>query len=118
MKILVDENIPNITIWQLQKMGHDVKDVRGTDNEGITDEYLREIAQREQRLLISTDKGFTQHRNHPHYGIIIILLKKPNKDKIHQRVINVVNQFREIEWPNMIVVVKDTVQSVWRGEVG
>ena len=40
MKILVDENIPNITVHELKEMGHDVKDVRGTKDEGVADECL------------------------------------------------------------------------------
>ena len=31
MKILVDENIPNITVHGLRAMGHDVLDIRGTE---------------------------------------------------------------------------------------
>jgi hypothetical protein len=31
MKILVDENNPNITILEFRAMGHDVLDIRGTE---------------------------------------------------------------------------------------
>ena len=34
MKILVDENIPLISVQQLRKMNHDVTDVRGTSDQG------------------------------------------------------------------------------------
>ena len=30
MRILVDENIPKVTVHELQAMGHDVLDIRGT----------------------------------------------------------------------------------------
>jgi len=29
MKILVDENIPNVTVQELRSQGHDVLDIRG-----------------------------------------------------------------------------------------
>ncbi len=50
MKILVDENIPLLTIKTLREQGHDVLDVRGTENEGIKDTNLWEVAQGEGRL--------------------------------------------------------------------
>jgi predicted nuclease of predicted toxin-antitoxin system len=60
MKIFVDENIPLMTVRALREMGHDVIDIRGTADEGMIDDALWEIIQREERLLITTDKGFTK----------------------------------------------------------
>ncbi|MCC6394699.1 MAG: DUF5615 family PIN-like protein [Bryobacterales bacterium] len=62
MRILVDENIPRTTVDRLREFGHDVKDIRGTDDEGMADAGLWEVAVRERRLLITTDKGFTEYR--------------------------------------------------------
>ena len=66
MKILVDENIPFMTVQVLRDIGHDVLDIRGTVDEGMKDVLLWEKAQRDGRLLITTDKGFTQYRNQLH----------------------------------------------------
>ncbi len=93
MKILVDENIPLITVNSLLGQGHDVWDIRGSESEGMIDDLLWDAAQQEKRLLITTDKGFSQHRMESHYGILIILLKQPNRMKIHQRVMKALNQF-------------------------
>jgi hypothetical protein len=38
MKILVDENIPSITVQELRAMGHDVLDIRGSDRQGMFDD--------------------------------------------------------------------------------
>jgi len=114
MKILVDENIPAITIESLQKLGHDVLDIRGTPKEGYADEKLWQLTLHESRLLITTDKGFTHHRNETHQGILIIRLRKPNQNKIHQRIMKAFNEFSEDEWNGALVVMRDTVQSVWR----
>jgi len=35
LKILVDENIPQMTVKNLKEAGHDVKDIRGTANPAI-----------------------------------------------------------------------------------
>ena len=62
MKILVDENIPRITVNRLRELGHDVKDIRGTPDQGLDDLDLWSVAMTEGRLLITTDKGFTENR--------------------------------------------------------
>ena len=95
-------------------LGHDVLDIRGTANQGITDDLLWELAQKESRLLISTDKGFVQRRNESHHGILIVRLRQPNEQKIHERVMRAMGQFAEDEWAGLVLVMRDAVQSVWR----
>ena len=114
MKICVDENIPLISVVELRNLGHDVLDIRGTTDQGLTDEVLWEKAQRENRLLITTDKGFSAHRAESHYGILIIRLRQPNEQKIHARIIQAINQYSEGDWQGLLIVMRDAVQSVWR----
>jgi len=116
MKVLVDENIPLMTVQTLREMGFDVLDIRGTADEGVEDEVLWEKVQSEGRLLITTDKGFTQYRDGVHQGILIVRLRQPNRHKIHSRVMRAINQFPEEKWPGLLVVMRDVAQSVWRGE--
>lgn len=111
---MVDENIPHMTIQALREQGHEVLDIRGTSNQGMADEDLWEMAQRERRLLITTDKGFTQHRHSAHHGILIIRLRQPNRSRIHERVMRAITQFPGEEWPGLVVVMRDAVRSVWR----
>lgn len=114
MKIFVDENIPRMTVKALRAMGHDVLDIRGTIYEGMPDDDLWEMVQREERLLITTDKGFVHYRDLPHHGILIVRLRQPNRHKIHKRVMQALAQFRAEEWPGLLVVMRDIVQSVRR----
>jgi predicted nuclease of predicted toxin-antitoxin system len=114
MKILVDENVPMMTVQSLREMGHDVLDFRDTADEGKADEALWGICQHQGRLLVTTDKGFTQNRDEQHHGILIVRLRQPNRHKIHKRVMRAITQFSEKEWPGLLVVVRDMVQSVWR----
>jgi predicted nuclease of predicted toxin-antitoxin system len=62
MKIFVDENIPSRTVEELRGLGHDVLDIRGTADQGMDDDVLWARLLHERRLLITTDKGFAQHR--------------------------------------------------------
>src|SRR5574340_1183759 len=114
MRVLVDENIPRMTVEALRATGHDVKDIRGTSDQGITDAGLWELALAQSRVLITTDKGFTEYRSAPHHGILIVRLRQPNRQKIHHAVMHVVDRFSEQEWPNLLVVVRDTTMSTSR----
>ena len=114
MNILVDENIPHMTIKALLESGHHVIDIRGTEKEGIDDELLWELAKKEKCLLITTDKGFSSYREENHYGILIILLKQPNRHKIHEKTMKAIQYFKPDEWPGLLISIKDTVFSLWR----
>ena len=114
MKILVDENIPRMTVAWLRELGHDVKDIRGTVDQGLGDRALWTVATAEGRLLITTDKGFTEHRSAAHYGILIVRLRQPNRFRIHQSVTTALGRFQETEWPRLLVVMRDATMSTSR----
>src|SRR5271157_1771747 len=115
MRILVDENIPRMTVDTLRSLGHDVKDVRGTSDQGAPDSDLWALAMAESRMLVTTDKGFTEYRSAPHRGILIVRLRQPNRQKIHHAVMHTIERFPDSEWPNLLVVVRDTTMSTSRG---
>lgn len=117
MKILVDENIPSMTVESLRNLGNDILDIRGTPEEGMPDQDLWPKCQHEGRLLITTDKGFAKYRNHPHCGMIIVCLQKPNRLKIHERVIQAFGRFGEEEWKGLLIIMRDTVQAVWKSKL-
>ncbi len=114
MKILVDENIPLISVEQLQRSGHDVFDIRGTENQGMTDDVLWLLACQEKRLLITTDRGFAFHRHQDHFGILIISLRQPNSHKIHQRVMEALRVYPPEQWPGLLVIMRDVAISSWK----
>lgn len=114
MKICVDENIPIATVAALRALGHEVLDIRKTPRQGMADDLLWELATKERRLLITTDKGFVQHRNESHHGILVIRLRQPNEQKIHERALRAINEFAEDGWRGLTVVVRDNVRSIAR----
>jgi predicted nuclease of predicted toxin-antitoxin system len=114
MKIFVDEHISLMTVQALRMMGHDVCDIRGTPDQGMQDDALWQMAQREERLLITTDKGFPQYRAVSHHKVFIIRLRRPNRHKIHQRIMQALRRFSDAEWSGLRVVMRDVAQSTWR----
>jgi hypothetical protein len=91
-----------------------VADIRGSSEQGMPDEQLWLKVQEEKRLLITTDKGFSNYRNEAHHGILIIRLRQPTRLKIHQRVMQAITRYPEEQWPGLMVVMRDNVQSSWR----
>jgi predicted nuclease of predicted toxin-antitoxin system len=116
MKILVDKNIPKATVVELREQGYDVIDIRGTEDQGLKDKALWQKAIKEERLLITTDKGFAEHRGERHYGLLIIRLKQPARIKSHQRVLQTLKHYTVTEWPGLMVVMRDTFQSSWKSQ--
>lgn len=114
MKILADENIPRVTVERLRECGHDVKDIRGTENQGLSDLDLWDVAIADRRALITTDKGFTQNRRTSHFGILIVRLRQPNRMKIHRAVMHAIGRFQESDWPGLLVVMRDSTVSTSR----
>lgn len=114
MRILVDENIPRIAVEHLLRMGHDLIDVRSTPEEGLSDEELWNKAQHAACLLITTDKGFARRRHMNHHGVLIVLLRQPNRERISLRIVKAMELFRPNEWPGLLVIMRDTVVSTWR----
>jgi hypothetical protein len=91
-----------------------VKDVRGTIVQGLDDSLLWAVAMCEQRLLITTDKGFTEYRGRSHYGILVVRLRQPNRQKIHDRVMLAMRQLKSREWRGALVVMRDRTMSTSR----
>ena len=111
--ILVDEHIPLMTVATLRGLGHDLRDVRGTVEEGIADDGLWAIAQQEGRLLITTDKGFLRFRLVHHHGLLIVRLRRPNRQRINDRIVAELSGMAA-DWCGLTVVLRDVARSQWR----
>ena len=90
-----------------------MKDIRGTLLEGIEDAKVWQIAKKENRLLVSTDKIFAQYhyRDNDHNGVILVLLKQPTLIKIHKRIMNAIIQYPKDALDHHLLIIKDTVVS-------
>lgn len=114
MRILVDENIPGMTVGWLRELGHDVLDLRGTPAQGLEDQGLWGIALGEGRMLITTDRGFTEYRGADHAGILVVRLRQPNRLRIHRAVMLALGRILEDGWRGVLAVVRDHTFSVSR----
>ena len=82
MQIKVDEDLPRAVATLLRHAGHDAQTVREENMGGAKDPQLWRRTLREERLLITADKGFGDIRHYPpgtHPGIILL---RPMEDGI------------------------------------
>jgi hypothetical protein len=56
-------------------------------------------------------KECTQYRMVPPHGIFVMRLRRPNRHRIHQRIIQAVPQVPEKDWPGVLVVMLHVAQS-------
>jgi predicted nuclease of predicted toxin-antitoxin system len=111
VRIVVDENIPGRTVVALRALGHDVIDARESECRGKDDTVLWDFTQRARALLVTTDKGFASLWDQPHSGILIVRLRRPNREKIHERVMTAIGEVAPADWPGLLLVLRDRVRS-------
>ena len=78
MKFLTDENIATYVVDTLRNQGFDVKDVKEEGLNGTSDRVLINIANEDDRIIITHDKNFGHlltQLNIIHNGVIMIRCK-------------------------------------------
>jgi predicted nuclease of predicted toxin-antitoxin system len=81
-KIEADENMPGTVIQILEEHGYDAISVIQQNMSGWKDPDLWEVVQKEQRFLVTADKGFADVRTFPPGTHAGILLLRPDEDGI------------------------------------
>ena len=79
-KFLVDENIPSAIAHFLRNKGFGVKEVKEAGIHGISDAEIMDLARREDRVLLTFDKHFSNillYPLHYHNGMIRIRVHLP-----------------------------------------
>ncbi len=93
MKFLVDECTGHAVARWLKQQGHDVFSVYDQAR-GIDDDKVIEIAQVEERILITNDRGFGEkvfRERRPHHGVVFLRLaneRSANKIRVLDQLIS------------------------------
>ena len=75
LRFITDEDVPRSTARVLRDAGFDAVDVRDVGLRGKSDAEVFEYAQRDNRLLITCDLGFSNILNFPpseNHGILVV----------------------------------------------
>lgn len=82
LRFKIDEDLPREVAECFRTAGFDAQTVIEESLGGASDELLWEHAQREQRCLVTADKGIADKRKHPpgtHPGIILLRLPRESR---------------------------------------
>jgi len=66
--------MPRSTVTILKERGYEVKDIRDYDLRGAEDKEIYEFAQREEAVILTSDRGFGNILRFPlgtHFGIVV-----------------------------------------------
>ncbi len=110
MRIKLDENMPVRLVTSLGDMGNDVETVYSEKLSGVKDEELWSVAQDEQRLLITQDLDFSDNRRFQpgfHHGIILVRLRRPGREALFRKVLELFKSENVENWLGSFVVVTD-----------
>jgi hypothetical protein len=78
MKFKIDENLPAEIATDLKGAGHDAETVFDESHAGAADSVVTEVAQREDRVLLTMDKGIADVRAYPPEEYAGIVLFRPS----------------------------------------
>ena len=82
MHFKVDEDLPEEVAILFRAVGHDAHTVGNQQLQGCPDEELWAVVQRENRCLVTADKGFGDPRRHTqtaHGGIVLFRLPRESR---------------------------------------
>ena len=117
MRFFLDENFPKKAASYLEAQGHEVFDVRGTQNEGISDRDIFALARNESAIFLTSDKDF-YHTIHltekPHNGIIVIALRQPNTQAILEKLHWVLKNPERFGFENECILLTDSKCTVYK----
>ena len=88
MKFFLDENFPKSSEYILNELGHEIFDIRGTSEEGLSDVEIFKLAQHNEAIFLTTDKDFFHtipFQFEQHHGVIIITLRQPSGKSINSK---------------------------------
>ena len=83
LRFLVDEDVPRSTARVLRDAGFNAVDVRDVGLRGKSDQQVFDYAQRENRLLITCDLGFSNIINFPPSDSVgLLVVRVPDSETI------------------------------------
>ncbi|NPV62313.1 MAG: DUF5615 family PIN-like protein [Methanotrichaceae archaeon] len=107
MRLLIDENIPLISVEQLRRKGHDVLAI-GEIASGTLDEDIMQLAEKEGRILLTIDKDFGELAYNSAFqlscGIILFRIPLRSADYVASVIAKVLDS--KYDWSGHFAVVE------------
>lgn len=115
MKFLTDENIATSLVEKLRKEDHDVKDIKEEELFQIPDSKIIEIAKKEDRIILTHDKDFSnllRSPNKKHSGVILLRFKNQSPQHVINKFIPLLKESLNKDLKNKVVIVEEGVVKI------
>jgi predicted nuclease of predicted toxin-antitoxin system len=116
MRFFLDENFPKSSVDYLNSLGYEAIDIRGTNQEGSSDNDLFFMAQKNQAIFLTTDRDFfhtiPQLFDH-HHGVVVVALRQPNRGNILEKLGWFLTEFKETNFENRVFQLRDQTYLVF-----
>lgn len=113
LKVLCDENLPNVISAALNNIGCDVKRVVS----GMSDVQVANLAQVEERIIITFDSDFANILVYPpkeYFGIVRISIHPPTVHTIIERLNYIFSQFTTAkDFQGKLIIIGNTGIRIW-----
>lgn len=113
LKVLCDENLPNAISSALNNIGCDAKRVVP----GMSDVQVANLAQAEERIIITFDSDFANILAYPpkeYFGIVRINIHPPTVHIIIERLNYIFSQFTaEEDFQGKLIIIGNTGIRIW-----
>jgi len=110
MIFFLDENFPKSAGTFLESKGHEVIDIRLTEDIGLDDNSIFSLAQKHSAIFLTTDKDFFHTiplKFENHNGIIVIALSLPNRKNILEKLIWSYENINLEKLSNRVILLRD-----------
>ena len=107
IKLLADENVPQKTLRVLKRKGIDIKSLLDF-SPGLRDEAVTEIANRENRVIVTFDKDFGElifRKKLKIPGLVLLRFSPLSPEHVAERIESILS--RKIPVENKLVVVRE-----------
>jgi predicted nuclease of predicted toxin-antitoxin system len=114
IRFLIDEDMPRLTARALTERGFDCVDARDIGLRGVDDDVLYEWAQKENRIILTGDLGFSNTLRFPlgsHKGIVIA--RFPNEmstERLNQILMDAITDICEDLPGNLAIIEPDKIR--------
>lgn len=116
-KLLLDENVARSTITLCRALGFDVRSVKEEGWDGKDDAELLQIAQAEDRVILTLDKDFGNLLRFPlqtHRGVILFRMRLQHPFIVNNRLQQVLPSLAMQDLRNTLVIVQELTVRIRR----
>lgn len=110
MRFKIDENLPGELKDVLAALGHEARTVFDQNLQGASDETLWPEVLRNQEVLLTIDKDFSDVRQYPpatHYGVIVFRLESYGRSWVIDKVREALVLLGDTEYKGKLFIVNE-----------